>query len=198
MHKKRWLAMLLMAGCGCSSMNNTEKDGLGGAAAGAGLFALATRGNPVATAFGEVFGGVVGAGIGNSQDRVENRDKAIAQAQANAAAYAAANQMKISDVIQMAQRNTPDDVIIRQMDATNSAFNLTTADILDLQNQGVSSRVISAMQARRYPRPVVLGPGPVYGPACGPPPGTVVFVDPGPPPPVVEPVVGVGIGGRWR
>jgi hypothetical protein len=193
MRKKRWLALLLMAGCGCSSMNNTEKDGLMGAGAGAGAMALLTRGNPVATAVGAVGGGLIGASIGNSQDRVENRDKAIAQAQANNAAYVAAHQMRLEEIVQMSQQGISDALIIRQMDTTGSVFDLRPVDIQWLHDQRVSDTVISAMQARRYARPMVVAPGPVV---YGPPPGAVVVVDPGPPPPPVGVVVGGGYR-RW-
>ena len=194
MRKKRWLALLLLAGCGCSSMNNTEKDGLMGAGAGAATGALLTRGNPVGAAVGGLFGGLVGASIGSSQDRVDDRNKAIAQAQANAAANAARNQMSLQDIIQMSQTGVSDAIIIRQMDSTGSVFNLTSSDIQYLHDQRVSDQVISAMLARRYNRTVVVAPpGPVY--YAPPPPAAVVVVDPGPPPPVG---VGVVVGGRFR
>lgn len=193
MRKMRWLALLLLAGCGCSSMNNTEKDGLMGAGAGAATGAVLTRGNPVGAVIGGLFGGLVGASIGSDQDRRDNRDKAIAQAQANQAAYAAANQMSLQSIIQMSQGGVSDAIIIRQMDTTGSVFNLTPLDIQTLHDQRVSDQVISAMQARRYPRGVVVAPGPVY---AGPPPGTVVIVEQPPPPPPIGFGVGVGFGHR--
>lgn len=183
MRMRYWLGLLLVAGSGCSSMNHTEKDALVGTGVGAGAMALATRGNPVATVFGGLVGGLFGAAIGNSEDRHERHEKAYAQAQANAAAYAARNQMQLSDIIQMSQRGTSEDIIIRQIDATGSVFNLTTNDILDLQNQGVSRNVIAVMQSRRYARPVVVAP----------PPGAIIIADP-PPPPVS---VGIGVHGRF-
>ena len=178
--------LLVLAPCGCSSMNNTEKDALAGGGAGAVAGGLLTRGNPGAILVGGLLGTGVGAMIGSDQDRRDRHDKAVAQAQANAA-VAARNQMSVQEVITLSQRNIGDDVIIRQMDTTGSVFALTTNDILDLQNNGVSSRVISAMQARRYNRPMVVQPGPVY---MGPPAG-VVIVEQGPPPPV-----SFGVG--WR
>jgi osmotically inducible lipoprotein OsmB len=195
MRKMRWLALLLLAGVGCSSMNNTEKDGLMGAGAGAATGAVLTRGNPVGAVIGGLFGGLVGASIGSDQDRHDDRNKAIVQAQANAAANAARNQMSLQEIVQMAQTGVSDAVIIRQMDSTGSVFALTSVDIQYLHDQRVSDQVISAMLARRYPRGgVVVGPGPVY---AGPPPGTVVIVDPGPPPPPIGVGFGIGYGRRW-
>ena len=158
MRKKRWLALLLMAGCGCSSMNNTEKDAAGGAVAGAGAMALLTRGNPVATVVGGLFGGAVGASIGNREDHIENRDKAIAQAQANNAAYVAAHQMSLQDIVQMSQRGISDALIIQQINQTGSVFDLRPDDIQFLHDQRVSDQVVSVMLSRRYPRPVVVAP----------------------------------------
>ena len=181
--------LLVLVPCGCSSMNNTEKDALAGGAAGTVAGAALTRGNPAGMVIGGLFGTLVGAGIGSDQDRRDRHDKAVAQAQANAAAYQARNQITLPDIVRMAQSGVGDALIVRQIDATNSAFNLTPDDIIYLRQNSVSDTVIGAMQARRYPRPVVVGPGPVYGP----PPGVVV-VEQGPPPPSVG--FGVGIGGR--
>ena len=181
-------SLLVLIPCGCSSMNNTEKDGLMGAGAGAAAGAVLTRGNPVGAVIGGLFGGLVGSSIGNDQDRRDHYDKAVAQSQANAAAYTARNQMALPDIVRMAQTGVGDALIIRQIDATNSVFNLTPDDIIYLRQNSVSDAVISVMQARRFPRPVVVQPGPVYvTPVYGPPP----------PPVYVEPGVSVGIRGRF-
>jgi hypothetical protein len=193
MRKKVWLALLLLPACGCAT--NAQTDALAGGGAGAVAGGLLSHGNPVAMAAGGLLGAGVGSIIGSSQDKAEH-DKKIAQAQANAAAYAAANQMTLQQIVQMSQGGISDTVIIRQMDATGSVFNLRPEDIQYLHDQRVSDQVISAMLARRSPRAVVVGPPPVY--YAPPPPGTVVVVDPGPPPPPIGVGVGVGIGGHWR
>jgi hypothetical protein len=69
------------------------------------------------------------------------------------------------------------------MDATGSCFQLSSEDIIELRQQGVSGRVINEMQARRAPRPVVIHQPVVIAP---PPP----YYEPGP-------VVGVRVGGRF-
>jgi hypothetical protein len=69
--------------------------------------------------------------------------------------------MTINDVIALSQDSVSDDVIISQMEATDSYFRLTTDDIVALRKAGVSDKVINAMiktsqnppkkkEARRY------------------------------------------------
>ena len=178
MRTKTWLIGLsLLSTVGCSAMNNTEKGLLGGAAVGTGAGALLTRGHPAGMLVGGALGAMTGGIVGSEQDRREDR-KAYAQAVANSQA---ARQMSVNEVIQLTQQRTPDHIIIGQINSTGSVFSLTTNDILDLQNHGVSSAVIQTMQARRYSRAVVVAP----------PPPQVVYVEPPPPPGFV---VGVGIG----
>lgn len=177
--KKFWiLGLALLSATGCSSMNNTEKGLLGGGAVGAGAGALLTRGHPVGALVGGALGAAVGGTVGNGQDiREDRRNMAIAASNAQAA-----RQMRLEEIVQLAQRRTPDDVIIRQIDYTGSVFNLRSEDIQYLQDQGVSWTVISVMQSRRYPRAVVVQPAPVY------------IYEPPPPPPVS---VGIGVRGRF-
>jgi hypothetical protein len=53
--------------------------------------------------------------------------------------------MTVDDVIALAQDSVGDEVILEQIKATHSAFQLTNNDIRDLKKSGVSERVISAM-----------------------------------------------------
>jgi hypothetical protein len=168
--------LLLLSVCGCSGMSNTEGGLLGGGLLGAGVGALATRGNPAGALIGGVAGAMIGGVAGSAQDARQDR-RAYAQAQANAVAVATRNQMTINDVVQLSQSRTSDELIIGQMNSTNSVFSLTTDDLRYLQDQGVSQRVIAEMQARRN---LVVVPAP----------RTVVVADPYYP----GPAVGVGIG----
>lgn len=172
MRIKTWIVGVLLIGAlGCSGMSNAEKGMLGGAGIGTAFGAAVTHGHPVGMLFGGLFGTALGGMAGDAQDRREDR-RAIAQAYANAQV---GRQMSVQDVIQLSQRNTPDHIIINQINSTGSAFNVGTNDILDMQNHNVSPAVIAAMQNHR-PRAVLVGP---------PPP--VVYVDHPPPP------VGVGV-----
>ncbi len=182
------VGLLVLSPCGCTGMNNTQQGAVSGGLLGAGAGALiggVTRNAGAGALIGGLAGTAVGAAVGNDRDRFEDRQHARAIAAANTAAR---NQLRLEDIVQMAQRQTPDDIIIRQIDQTQSIFALSTQDIFYLQDNGVSRGVISFMQSRRTPRtvvvaepaPVVVHPQPVY------------VVEPAPPP------IGVGvvIGGR--
>jgi hypothetical protein len=175
------IGLMLLPAVGCSSMNNTEKGLLGGSAVGAGIGALATRGSPAGALVGGALGAMVGGVAGSGQDRREDHRAAVT-AVANAQAR---NQMKLHEIIQMTQSNVGDETIIRQMDATGSCFQLSSEDIIELRQQGVSGRVINEMQARRSPRPVVI-----HQPVVIAPPPPPVYYEPAP--------VSVGIGVRGR
>ncbi|MCS7046338.1 MAG: glycine zipper domain-containing protein [Gemmataceae bacterium] len=155
-------------------MNHTERGALlgGGFGALAGTVLGGMSGNPGAgAAIGAGTGALIGGLAGHEEDRREQR---LAAAQAR-------NQMSLNDVVQLAQRNVSDQIIINQINSSGSVFNLTSQDVIYLRDQGVSERVIAHMQSAR--RPVYVDGRWVY------PAGSVVLVEP--PPPVS---VGVGVG----
>ena len=78
--------------------------------------------------------------------------------------------MSLDEIVQLAQRNTPDDIIMQQISSTGSIFpSLTSADINYLREQRVSDRVVSFMQTRTT-RMVVVQPRPYYYREVPPPP----------------------------
>jgi hypothetical protein len=193
------LAGLLAGGlgsAGCSSMNNTEKGaGIGGAlGTAAGLGIGAATGNPRT---GAIIGGLAGAGtgalVGNQADKEERRERDIQHATAVATAQAQQQRMGLFDVVDLTRKGHDDQVIINQIRATGSTFQLTASDLDHLKNEGVSSRVITEMQAARPVSPLATRvvappattviyeqpayPAPVYvRPVYVPPPRPVVFV----------------------
>jgi hypothetical protein len=54
-------------------------------------------------------------------------------------------QLSTDDVKKMSRAGISDEAIMRQIDATNSIFYLSSADIVDLKKSGVSQRVINYM-----------------------------------------------------
>jgi hypothetical protein len=54
-------------------------------------------------------------------------------------------QLSTADVKKMSQAGLSNTAIINQIQATSSIFYLSTADIIDLKNSGVSQRVINYM-----------------------------------------------------
>jgi Glycine zipper len=168
------LACLTVTGCQTANQTNgAVAGGLIGGAIGTGV-GLITRTPVAGAAIGAGTGALVGNAVGAAQDKKE-----IKAAQA----YAAAHMMSLNDVVSLSAQGIPDGQIIRQMDATNSYFSLTTADLVYLNQSHVSPTVITAMQQRSGPRPVVVAPQP-----------GVMVVEPYPPPPVA---VGVGVYRRW-
>ncbi|HVK19083.1 MAG TPA: hypothetical protein VM533_19280, partial [Fimbriiglobus sp.] len=141
-----------------------------------GLALGAATGNPRT---GAVAGGLLGAGLGGavgaSEDAKEREQAQILQAEANANQAAAASQMQLGDVIQMANGQPPvgDEVIVNQIRSTGSSFQLSTGDITYLKQNNVSDRVINEMISARS-RVGIAGPR-----------AKTVVIQEAPPPPVV-------------
>jgi hypothetical protein len=164
---------------GCATHTGTGA-GLGGLL-GAGTGALigsqtgdAGSGAVLGAGLGALSGGLIGAGLDENDRRNEARVAA-------ATAQPAPPPMSVTDVVQMAHSGVNDNLIIGQIQTTNSAFHLQAGDITALSQQGVSDRVIQAMMdtSRRpafrarpvvYERPVVYHPAPVYVMEPPPPP----------------------------
>ena len=183
MNAKRLLSgLLLTATVGCSGMNHTERGAVTGGAIGGILgtgIGLAAGRPGAGAAIGAGVGALTGGAIGNDVDKGERR---VAAAQAHAARNPP---LSVNDVVQLSQQRVADDIIIAQMDSTGSNYQLNTADIQHLHVQGVSDRVIRAMQTRR---PLAMVPAR--------PVGHVVIVEPPPPPPPVGFSIGYVSGPR--
>jgi hypothetical protein len=165
---------------GCENMSNTQQGAAVGGILGAGAGALIGDANHGKAGTGALIGGAVGALagglVGSEKDKAE---KQALERQRDAQARGPA--LGLTDVANLAAQNMSDDIIINQIRATHSAYNLSPSDITYLKQSGVSDRVIVFMQntARRYvERPVVVEQ-PVYV-------ERPVYVAPPPPP--------VGIG----
>ncbi len=180
---------------GCSNMSNTEKGvGLGGLiGAGVGTAVGAASGD---TGTGAVVGGLLGAGVGGLAGAdADAREKERADIRRAAAeAQAVPPPVGLTDVVQLTQIGTSDEVIINQIRQSRATYRLSTADIAMLKENHVSDRVINEMinsQSRLGPPPpktvIVHETAPttvIYerGPYWGRP----VYVAPPPPP------IGVG------
>jgi outer membrane lipoprotein SlyB len=160
------LGIVLVAGC--EAPNHTTEGAVVGGLGGAGIGALighAAGNTGAGAAIGAGVGALTGAAVGASQD------KADAQRQA---AIAAASQPvgteTIDNVMAMTQQHVDDGIIINQVRTYRMVAPLTSEDIIRLQQAGVSTEVIRAMQeSPPVPRGVVVeGPPP-------PPPGGVII-----------------------
>ncbi len=165
------LGLICLSATGCQTPNQANGAVAGGVAGGLlGLGVGALTRNPAAgLAIGAGSGALIGNAVGASKDRQDAKA---------AAAYAAAHMMSVNDVVSLSAQRIPDQQIIQQIISTNSWFNLTNADLTYLNQNGVSPAVITVVQQRSGPRPMVVAP-----------PGPVVYQPYPPPPPV-----GVGVG----
>lgn len=156
---------------------------------GGGLGALtgavigdATGHGPGGALVGAAVGALAGGAVGHSEDHREARDAAVMQA-----AYIQQQQQALTnfDLIRMAQSGLGDDVLITSIQTRGGRFDLGTEALITLKANGVSERVIVAMQQAvqgvqptRVVAPPVVVPGPpvIVQPAP-------VFLGPPPPPP---------------
>lgn len=167
----------LVGSTGCSSLNNTEKGALVGGGVGGvvGTAIGAATGNPrTGAAVGALGGAAVGALAGNKEDE---KERAIERAESREAVANQYAPLGLIDVVNLSRGGTDAEVIVAQIRNTNSSFSLSTTDIEYLTQQGVSPRVIRAMQDTRIrgvPRQVIVREAPVIierpvYPVYGPP-----------------------------
>lgn len=156
-----WLWLMgcaTLLGTGCEHMNQTQTGAAIGGALGtaAGLGIGAATGHPRT---GALVGGLAGAGIGgligNEADREERRQQVAVEQAAAASATAAPQKLGLTDIIHLTQQGHDEQVIINQIRATGSTFQLTTSDLDWLKANGVSPRVIAEMQSRPPTLPAV-------------------------------------------
>lgn len=193
---------LLFAAAGCQNLNHTENGALVGGGLGSLLGAVIGHQTGHAAggaAIGALAGGMTGGLIGNAEDSREQRDAAMARAyQADQARQAAAVALTNNDLVNMSQKGISDEVIINSVKTRGGRFDLSPDAIIGLKSQGVSDRVILAVQkvGEAAPAPTVVPAGdPTY--VAVPP--QVVIVRPVPPPPSVGVGVYYGPGRpRWR
>ena len=132
------LPLILTLG-GCESMTRTESGALTGGLIGA------TAGGIIGHQFGSGVGGAliggalgaVGGGlIGNQLDEMDRR-----QLVENP------SYLPITNIVDMASKGVPDDVIIGEIQRTHSSYHLTSEVITYLKQNRVSDRVINYMLA---------------------------------------------------
>ncbi len=185
-----------MALTGCETPESTPNRAGTGAIMGAGIGAasgaLIAGGHHGAEGalIGGALGAVTGGLIGHSMDE-EARARLQARAPQTYARIDQGQPLGLADIKAMAKSGIGDDVIISQIRATHSAYHLSASDIIDLNNSGVSQKVIDYMINT------------ANGASSAPPQAQTVVVNEAPPPPpaetvVVAPAPGyVWISGEW-
>lgn len=185
--------LMLLTGCYSpdGQIDRTGTGALAGGAIGATSGALigGTRGRGGEGALiGAAIGAITGGLIGHAMDQDE-RARLRAQAPATYTRIEQGQPLTLVDIKAMSAAGLTDEVIISQIRASHTAYRLSAADIIDLHNARVSSKVIDFM---------INTPGTVT-----PPPAQVVVAQ-APPPPIVETVVVapgpdyVWVAGDWE
>ena len=127
---------ILISCVSCSSGAGTGALVGGGAGIGAGAL---ISGTPQGALIGGAVGAVSGATIGAAVDSNSNDGY---QAPKNNKRQ---EQLSLEDIKRMAQAGVADDKIISVIHSTGSVYYLSSAEIADLKNNGVSQRVIDYM-----------------------------------------------------
>ncbi len=157
-------------------------------------------GKATGAAVGGVTGGLIGAAIGSNNDKTKegaliggiagvvaggllgNRvdQERLHQAQYEQQSYnrAVGSAVSFEDIVHMSQSGLADEIIIRQVESQGILVRPTTSDLILLKNNGVSDRVLAAIQS-------------AYGPNNSPPPPTYAppqprYVVPAPQPVIIE------------
>ena len=137
-YRSLWVVLCLTA---CQS--NAGTGALAGAAVGSVGGALVTGsagGALVGGAIGAAGGALIGAALDESDRRSLDRESPSTTRKIDRG-----EKLSPDDVKKMTKAGLSDDVIISQIEATQTVFYLSSADIIDLKKAGVSQRVINFM-----------------------------------------------------
>ncbi len=166
-----WFAAFLHAIliAGCYSPYHADRGALIGGLGGAGVGALAGHalGNTAAgAAVGGATGLVSGALIGGALDESEARNRAMIEERLQRPL--GANPVSIDDVVAMSRAGVADELIVNHVRIHGVARPLQAADLVMLQQQGVSLPVIRAMQEPPMPQMPQAAPMVIAAPAPAP------------------------------
>lgn len=134
---------LMLFGTGCENRKTRAAEGavvgsVLGAAAG-GIIGHQSGSGAEGAGIGAAVGAISGAIIGSQIERPQSQTTSEAQP-------ANPNQLTQQEIVNLTKQGVHEDVIIDKIHLTNSKFNLTALDIDYLKQQGVSQKVINAMQ----------------------------------------------------
>ncbi len=139
--------LFALAGCQTTSTTRTGEGaligGLLGAAAG-GIVGHQSNHGAEGAAIGAAAGALTGALVGS---QIKKTEASTAGQTTNVSSNN--NQMSLQQIADLSKQGINENVIIDRIYLTNSKFSLTPADIEYLQKEGVSPKVIEAMQGAR-------------------------------------------------
>ncbi len=172
-----WLTLVALVasstGCKTYEGQGAAIGGLGGAGLGA-LVGSATGHAGAGAAIGAAAGALGGAAVGGALDDIDAKNKAQIAASMNGRPVPA-GAVSVVDVVNMTHAGVAEELIVNHVRAHGVNVALQSQDLIYLQQQGVSPRVVQAMQDTGI-RPVVYqtsAPPPVvvervYDPYWGP------------------------------
>lgn len=169
-------AMLIVAGCTTpeGQPDRTATGALTGGAIGAGTGAIIGSASGRAGA-GALIGGAIGALtggiIGNAMDQ-QQREILAQQSPQTLVRVERGQPLALADIKALAKAGVSDEVIISQIRASRTMYRLSTAEILDLKDSGVSDHVIDFMvnTPGGWNLPPLPPPPPSSPPQPSPPP----------------------------
>ncbi|MGR3973821.1 MAG: glycine zipper domain-containing protein [Candidatus Rhabdochlamydia sp.] len=133
------LSFICLSGC----QTNTQTGALAGASIGAIGGALIS-GSAGGALIGAGIGSASGALIGHGLDEADQK-ALLSQSPSTLDKIQRKDQLSINDIKEMTKARLSDEVIIAQIEATQTVFILSSADLLSLNQAGVSQKVIHAM-----------------------------------------------------
>jgi uncharacterized protein YcfJ len=147
------VGMFLFCSLGCNTTNNTGEGavigGLVGATAGGIIGHNDDRHGGEGAAIGAAAGALTGALIGSQIKKQPVQQATQSNTAAQPGQTVNPNQISLQQVAGLAKQGVHEDVIIDKIRLSNSRYNLTSADIDYLKKEGVSQKVIDAMQAQK-------------------------------------------------
>ncbi len=168
------IGLMLLPLAGCQSPYHSDQGALFGGLLGAGTGAVVGHalGNTGAgAAVGAGVGALSGAAIGAGMDETEARNRTLIEQRMGQ--QVAAGAVTTPDVIAMTRAGVDEDLIVNHIRAHGLAAPLQTSDVIYLQQQAVSKRVIEAMQTQPVATVPMqaMQPAPVYVEERWGPPG---------------------------
>ncbi len=133
------ILIVCLTGCGSKAGTGALVGGGIGAIGGAAITGSA-GGALIGAGVGAATGAIVGAALDASDRQALDRESPRTTRKIDRG-----EPLSTTDVKKMSKAGLSDDVIISQIDATNSVFHMSSADIIDLKKAGVSQRVINHM-----------------------------------------------------
>ena len=151
LHLSLYSIFLIALGCATSTKKDasTASGALIGAAAGAAIGAnndAPISGALVGATTGAIAGNMVGETVQRHSDAYEAKFQRDQELLRNAEKKRADDTVTIDQIEKMIHANVSEDVIISQLQARGAAQNLSTDDIIDLTQKGISAEVIKAYQ----------------------------------------------------